>query len=155
MNGISQTVFTVCVVLVATELLCKLVAENHALKFVRGLVVVMLLLSALSSVGGMESESFSRQIQPPENSELTNYLEECYQETVTAETRTYLEKILNTIDIDPLSVEVVTAGSQEEGITVEEVLVTVAYTVDQSRAEAVLKNLLGEFVDLEVITHGN
>ena len=151
MNGITETVFTICVVLVAVELLCRLVSKSSALQFVRALIVVLLLLSLLSQLPNMSTgPPIHLAPSAAENDELSAYLDASYHTVVRRETAEYVETLLHTIEVKPLNIEALTENHRDGGIVIRQVTVYVQNTADQMRAAALLRNVLDEDTRLEV-----
>ena len=50
MNTLKATVLTVCIFLVAAEIIARFCPKNEMINFIRGLISVLLLISAVSSL---------------------------------------------------------------------------------------------------------
>ena len=59
MNQVMESVLTVCVALVAAELLRRFCPEDQMVRFVSGLVALGLLLSLVGAATGLELTDFS------------------------------------------------------------------------------------------------
>lgn len=151
MSAISASIFTVCVVLVAIELLCRFVSKSNVLQFIRGLITAMLLISLVAAFMGLDfdfSALGADEIQ--ENEELSAYLDDAYQQTVQNETASYIDGLLATIEINAKEIDVFTDNDDDGSIIIEKIQIAVQDDTDRTRANALLKNVLDEGTDVEV-----
>lgn len=101
MNGLKETVLAVCIIIVATEVICRLCPKNSMVGFVRALIITVLLASAVVSMTRMEfTFSLEDGIQTEAGEELTDYLDEEYENAAAAEMQGYVSGLMSTIDIE-------------------------------------------------------
>jgi len=154
MNGIQETVMTICVLLIGTEILCKLIPENDMIKFVRGLVVLILLISSVSRISHAEFNLSLYEGETEENAELSEYISETYQEAIQTETENYIKGLLAAAEVESEQVDVFLNMEGEGQLEIEKITVLVKYEVDKNRTVSVLKNVLGEDILTEVKSGG-
>lgn len=155
MNTIQETALTVCVVLIGTELFARLVPKNSMLNYVRGLIFVILFLSAASAVSGLDfSLPPAGALTAEGNGELAEYLSHSYEDTVKTETRAYITGLLQTIEVTPKEIRIYTERNEEESISIKKITVITAYETDSARSKALLKNVVGKETVVEVKQDG-
>ena len=87
MNQVMESVLTVCVALVAAELLRRFCPEDQMVRFVSGLVALGLLLSLVGAATGLELDlPLSAAQGQRQQEELSSYLEEQYQQAAPSRT---------------------------------------------------------------------
>lgn len=155
MNTVLQNTAAVCMVLIAAEAVGRLCPENAMIHFVRGLAVLALLSSLVSSVF-----SSNWDISLPENAmentrdELSSYVQEQTEWAVQAETERYLEGLLAAAGIQAEKIEAFTDISDESGIVLTKVSALFAFETDAQRGQVLLRNVLGDDITVEVKTDG-
>lgn len=155
MNTIKETVLMVCIILIAVELICKIVPDNNMLTFVKGLVFVMLFISIISSITNLDlSLNVSKEGIDISDNELYQYVEEQYEDSAVTQTREYIEELLYSIDIEYKEIEIFTDKNEDSSILIEKVRVELVYKSDKDRAKALLEGALGEDVKIEVKISG-
>lgn len=155
MSGIGETVFTICVTLIAVEVISRFCPENSMVGFVKALVSVMLLTAAISAVLNLNLDfSLSSEAAKDSQTELSQYVEGQVQSGVEAELKNSVEGILRAIDLVPEKTEIFTDISGESGIVLSKVCVTFQYDTDAQRAKVLLEQTLGDDVQVEVKTDG-
>lgn len=155
MSGIGETVFTICVTLIAVEVISRFCPENSMVGFVKALVSVMLLTAAISAVLNLNLDfSLSSETAKDSQTELSQYVEGQVQSGVEAELKNSVEGILRAIDLVPEKTEIFTDISGESGIVLSKVCVTFQYDTDAQRAKVLLEQTLGDDVQVEVKTDG-
>lgn len=155
MNAMRETVLTVCVVLIAIELFARLVPKTAMLNYVRGLIAVILLLSAVSTISGLDIRlPTAGELAADENSALNEYLSQNYEETVKRQAKNYLTGLLETIEVAPREIQIFTDKNTDGSIIITKIQIVAAYEVDRTRALALLKNVVGKETELEVKLHG-
>ena len=140
MNQVMESVLTVCVALVAAELLRRFCPEDQMVRFVSGLVALGLLLSAAQ--GQRQQE------------ELSSYLEEQYQQAAQQDGEAYVQSLLAAAGLQAKEIQVSTDRNQDGSIVLTEVAAVFTYPVEGERASALLRNVLGEGVRIMVETGG-
>ena len=142
MNQVMESVLTVCVALVAAELLRRFCPEDQMVRFVSGLVALGLLLSLVGVATGLELE------------ELSSYLEEQYQQAAQQDGEAYVQSLLAAAGLQAKEIQVSTDRNQDGSIVLTEVAAVFTYPVEGERASALLRNALGEGVRVMVETGG-
>ena len=162
MNQVMESVLTVCVALVAAELLRRFCPEDQMVRFVSGLVALGLLLSLVGAVTGLELDlplsAAQGQRQQEELSsyleELSSYLEEQYQQAAQQDGEAYVQSLLAAAGLQAKEIQVSTDRNQDGSIVLTEVAAVFTYPVEGERASALLRNALGEGVRVMVETGG-
>lgn len=151
MNTVQETALTVCTVLIGTELVGRLVPKNSMMKFVRGLVFIVLLLSAGAAIGKVDFQLTSPgSMAAFDNSELSEYLSQSYEDNVKQQVHTYIKGLLETIEVVPEEIQIYTNRDSADTITVERIVVVTTYETDKLRSKALLDNVVGEEIKVEV-----
>ena len=155
MKPVLQSVLTLCTVLIATELLRKFCSEDRMTRFVGSLAALCLLISAVGtalsldvdlSLSGVETEN--------RQEELTSYVEEQVEEAARQDAQTYVEGLLAAAGLEAKEILVLTDRNEDGSIVLTEVAAAFAYPSEEERAEALLRNVLGEQVRVTVKTGG-
>lgn len=154
MSTMTESVFSICVVLVVIELLCKITSQNNTIKFLRGLITLVLFVSFAASF----SSTFSQDINfspesVQENENLTDYVDNAYKSSIQTQTDSYIRGLLNTIEINPLEIRVNTDNSGDGSISVDSIQVLLKDDIDKMRAKALLENMMGGNADVEVLSN--
>ena len=153
--SIWQDLLAICGVLIAAELIARLCSKNEMVVFARGLAVLVLLLSWVSSLMSLDWD-FSRHTRgsQSESGHLSAYVQEQAQQAVESEAERAILNILAAAGLEPEKIRVSTDISEETGIELTKVQVSFVYLTDVERARALLKNVLGEEIKLEVVEDG-
>ena len=155
MNTVLQNTAAVCVVLIAAEAVSRLCPENAMIHFVRGLAVLALLSSLVSSVFSLNWEiSLSRNTAKNTREELSGYIQEQTEWAVQAETERYLEGLLDAAGLRAEKIEAFTDILDDSGIVLTKVNAVFPYETDAQRGLVLLRNVLGDEIELEVQTDG-
>lgn len=155
MNTVLQNVVMITVVLLCAEVLSRLCPKNEMLRFVRALITVALLVSAVASAFSIELD-FSSALRNTENAanELSEYIDEEYDKAVGEESEKYIEGLFAVAGLNAKKIAVSTDISEESGIVLTEVEAVFTYESDAERARVLLKNALSEEVRIEVKADG-
>ena len=153
MNQVMESVLTVCVALVAAELLRRFCPEDQTVRFVSGLVALGLLLSLVGAATGLELALSAAQGQRQQE-ELSSYLEEQYQQAAQQDGEAYVQSLLAAAGLQAKEIQVSTDRNQDGSIVLTEVAAVFTYPVEGERASALLRNALGEGVRVMVETGG-
>lgn len=155
MNTVLQNAAAVCVVLIAAEAVGRLCPENAMVHFVRGLAVLALLSSLISSVFSSNWEiSLPGSTVENTREELSDYVQEQTEWVVQAETERYLEGLLAAAGIQAEKIEAYTDILDDSGIVLTKVNAVFTYEQDRERGLVLLRSVLGDEIDLEVQTYG-
>ena len=153
MNQVMESVLTVCVALVAAELLRRFCPEDQMVRFVSGLVALGLLLSLVGAATGLELDLPLSAAQRQQE-ELSSYLEEQYQQAAQQDGEAYVQSLLAAAGLQAKEIQVSTDRNQDGSIVLTEVAAVFTYPVEGERASALLRNVLGEGVRVMVETGG-
>ena len=155
MNTVLQNTAAVCVVLIAAEAVSRLCSENAMVHFVRGLAVLALLSSLVSSVFSSRWEiSLPQTTAGSAGEELSSYVQEQTEWAVQAETARYLEGLFAAAGLRAEKIEAFTDISDDSGIVLTKVSAVFAYETDAQRGQALLCSVLGDEIAVEVRTDG-
>lgn len=154
MDGVKESVLTICVVLVVTEIIVRVCPKNSMIHFVRALIVVVLLISAILGLFGGPLDFPAVQAMP-ENTELTEYVEQEYREAAETEINRSIISLLAVLEIKPKEIQVFTDINDSSGIVLTKVIVTVSFQEEAQRAKILLASSLGEETAVEVKTDGS
>lgn len=155
MNTVVESVLTVCVVLISTELLRKFCPENQMVSFVGGLIALSLLLSAVGALLSLDVDvSLSGTKVQTQQEELTSYVEEQYDQAVQQDAQEYVEGLLASVGIEAKEIHIFTDRNEDGSIVLTEVTAVFAYPSEKERAKVLLQNVLGEDVRVTVETGG-
>lgn len=155
MNRVLESVLTVCVVLITTELLRKFCPENHMVRFVGSLVALSLLISAVTALLSLDIDvSLSEVRVENQQEELVSYVEEQYEQAVEQDAKDYVKGLLASAGLEAKEILVLTDRNEEGSIVLTEVTAVFTYPSDQERAKALLQNVLGEEVRVTVESDG-
>ena len=155
MNTVLQNTAAVCVVLIAAEAVGRLCPENAMVHFVRGLAVLALLSSLVSSVFSSNWEiSLPKGAAENAGEELSGYVQEQTEWAVQAETVRYLEGLLASAELRAEKIEAFTDISDDSGIVLTKVSAVFAFETDAQRGQALLRGVLGDEIAVEVQTDG-
>ncbi|WP_099203811.1 hypothetical protein [Scatolibacter rhodanostii] len=155
MNEIKGTILTVCVMLVATELISKIVPQNKMMGFVRSLMVTVILISVVSTWAGKDFELATLAEDYSQNEELEEYVNGQYESAAQQEISQYITGLLQTIQIESEKIEIFTDITADGSILIEKVSVTTRYASDKERARALLQNTVGNEFEVEVTANGS
>lgn len=155
MKPVLQDIAAICVVLVATELVGRLCSKNAMVNFVRALAVLVLLVSAVTPLFSVEWD-FSQPMRKTEQAgeELSGFLQEQTAEAAETETENYLQGLLAAAGMKAEKIEVFTDIREDNSIVLTKVSAAFAYESDSQRAWTLLKNALGDDIEVEVQTDG-
>lgn len=155
MNKVLESILTVCVVLITTELLRKFCPENHMVRFVGSLMALSLLLSAVSTLLSLDIDvSLSGVRVENQQEELTSYVEEQYEQAAQQDAKDYIKGLFASAGLEAKEILVLTDRNEEGSIVLTEVTAVFTYPSDQERARVLLQNVLGEEVRVTVESSG-
>lgn len=155
MNAIKESVLTLCIVLIAVEVLSRFIPKNDMTNFVRALISLLLIVSAVATVWGQELNfDFATGEGNIGDTQLNTYIGDKYEQAAQADTQAYIEGLLETIQIKSEKIQVFTDINADSSILIEKISIDVQYEVDKERAEALLKNVIGDEIEVEVKISG-
>lgn len=151
MNTVMESVLTVCVVLISTELLRKFCTENHMVRFVGSLVALSVLISTVGTLLSVDVDfSLAGEQTQNQQEELTSYVEEQYEQAAQQDWEEYIKGLLATAGIEAKEIRVLTDRNEEGSIVLTEVTAVFQYSTEEERARALLQNVLGEGIRVTV-----
>ena len=151
MNTVMESVLTVCVVLIATELLRKFCPENHMVRFVGSLVALSVLISTVGTLLSVDVDfSLAGEQTQNQQEELTSYVEEQYEQAAQQDWEEYIKGLLATAGLEAKEIRVLTDRNEEGSIVLTEVTAVFQYSTEEERARALLQNVLGEGIRVTV-----
>ena len=155
MNGVKETALTVCIVMVAIELIARFGPKNSMLNFVRGLVLLLLLVSGVASLFRLDLDlSLGQARVQEENRELVEYVEQQAELAVQEEWKRSVEGLLAIIQLEAKKIEVNTDIAEDSSIVLTKVTVAFAYETEAQRGKLLLEKAFGEETQVEVLVHG-
>ena len=155
MNTVLQNAAVICIILVATELASRLCEKDAMVNFVKALTILVLLTSFLASLFSVELDfSVSDRKSEETREELSGYVQEQTEAAFQSEMKTYLEGLFAVAGLQAEKIEVMTDIGEDSGIVLAKVGAAFAYPAEGERARALLQNVLGEDVVVEVTTDG-
>lgn len=145
----------VCAVLAAAEVIGWLCPKNSMLSFVRGLAVLVVVLSTAAPIFKIDwSVSAANGKFEYEQNELSVYIEEETARAAQSELVEYLTGLLGAAGMSAEKIEVETDIDGDGCIVLTKARLVFEYDSDCERARVLLKNTLDGTVELEVKTDG-
>lgn len=155
MSRVLESVLTVCVVLIATELLRRFCPEDRMVRFVGSLVALGLLVSMVGAVLRLEVDlSLPAAQAQRQQEELSSYVEEQYQQAARQDGEDYIRGLLAAAGLQAKEIRVLTDRTSDGSIVLTEVAAAFTYPSEGERARALLRNVLGQQVRVVVETAG-
>lgn len=155
MNTTMQYLGEICILLAGTELICRICSENTMIKFVRSLAALLLLVSFLASLFSLDLDlSIGADSPKAAGESLSSYVQEEMEKAQELEMEQYLKGLLASAGLEPEKIEVKIDIGEDSSIVLAGVGVVFPYESEGERAKALLKNVLGEEVIVEVQIHG-
>lgn len=155
MNGVKETVLTVCIVMIAIELITRFGPKNDMLNFVRGLIFLLLLVSGISSLFHLDIDfSLVQARAQEENTELVEYVERQTELAVQEEWKRAIKSLLAAIQLEAKKIDIKTDITEDSSIVLTKVTVTFAYETEAQRGKLLLEKAFGEEIQVEVLVHG-
>lgn len=151
MNGWMETLLTICGALIATELLRRFCPEDKMVRFAGSLVALLLLLSGVVSLVSQDWDfSLSTMDSQRQQEELLSYLDDAYQQAAQADAQQSVEELFAAAGLEAEKIEIFTDRNQDGGIVLTGVAASFTYPSQGERAKALLQNVLGEDVQVEI-----
>lgn len=154
-NNVLQDFIAVCVVLVATETIGRLCPKNSMLNFVRGLTVLVLLIStALPLFSAEWTASVPMQQSANAGEELSEYIQTEIMQAAESEFAEYLRGLLEAAGMKAEKIEVTTDIGDDGCIVLTKAKLVFKFENECERARVLLKTTLTDAVEVEVQTNG-
>ena len=155
MNAVMESILTVCLVLIVTELLQKFCPEDQMTRFVGSLAVLAVTLSAVGSLLSLDVElPISQESSLRQQEELASYVEEQVEQAAEEDLEAYVQGLLGTVGLQAKEIQVFTDRNEDGSIVLTEVAAAFQYSSQEEQARVLLQNVLGEDVVVSVTVEG-
>ena len=150
MRELYALVFSVCVVLIGTEMIVRLFPEKSG-SLIHALAVLMLLVVLVNGILKLQSGA-SLDFDLTETGEAESAITQSYAEKGTAILKERLSALLKSagMDVPAANIDIWYTQDDDGVVTVERVRVRVRFATDIDRADALLRNVLTEAIPVDV-----
>ena len=150
MRELYALVFSVCVVLIGTEMIVRLFPEKSG-SLIHALAVLMLLVVLVNGILKLQSGA-SLDFDLTETGEAESTIPQSYAEKGTAILKERLSAILKSagMDVPAANIDIWYTQDDDGVVTVERVRVRVRFATDIDRADALLRSVLTEAIPVDV-----
>ena len=150
MRELYALVFSVCVVLIGTEMIVRLFPEKSG-SLIHALAVLMLLVVLVNGILKLKS-GVSLDFDLTETGEAESTIPQSYAEKGTAILKERLSAILKSagMDVPAANIDIWYTQDDDGVVTVECVRVRVRFATDIDRADALLRSVLTEAIPVDV-----
>lgn len=150
MRELYALVFSVCVVLIGTEMIVRLFPEKSG-SLIHALAALMLLVVLVNGILKLQSGA-SLDFDLTETSEAESTITQSYAEKGTAILRERLSALLKSagMDVPAENIDIWYTQDDDGVVTVERVRVRVRFATDIDRADALLRSVLTEIIPVDV-----
>ena len=150
MRELYALVFSVCVVLIGTEMIVRLVPEKSG-SLIHALAALMLLVVLVNGILKLQSGA-SLDFDLTETGEAESTITQSYAEKGTAILKERLSALLKSAGMDVPAANIGIWYTQDDDgvVTVERVRVRVRFATDIDRADALLRSVLTEVIPVDV-----
>ena len=150
MRELYALVFSVCVVLIGTEMIVRLFPEKSG-SLIHALAALMLLVVLVNGILKLQSGA-SLDFDLTETGEAESTITQSYAEKGTAILKERLSALLKSAGMDVLAANIDIWYTQDDDgvVTVERVRVRVRFATDIDRADALLRSVLTEAIPVDV-----
>ena len=150
MRELYALVFSVCVVLIGTEMIVRLFPEKSG-SLIHALAALMLLVVLVSGILKLQSGA-SLDFDLTETGEAESTITQSYAEKGTAILKERLSALLKSagMDVPAANIDIWYTQDDDGVVTVERVRVRVRFATDIDRADALLRSVLTEAIPVEV-----
>ena len=150
MRELYTLVFSVCVVLIGTEMIVRLFPEKSG-SLIHALAVLMLLVVLINGVLKLQS-GVSLEFDLPETDGAETVVTQSYAEKGTALLKERLSALLESagVDVSVNNIDVWYTQDDDGVVTVERVRVRVRFATDIDRADVLLRSVLTEAIPVDV-----
>lgn len=140
-----------CTALVVMGAVGELAPKDKMVQFVQALAVLTLLASGAASLLGARWDFDLPELQAQQSQgKLTEFLNRQYESATEEETVRAIRGLLGAAGLSPKKIDVRITSSEKTGIVLAKVSAAFDYPVEGERARALLRNVLGEDVVIEV-----
>ena len=150
MRELYALVFSVCVVLIGTEMIVRLFPEKSG-SLIHALAVLMLLVVLVNGILKLQSGA-SLDLDLTETGEAESTITQSYAEKGTAILKERLSALLKSagMDVPAANIDIWYTQDDDGVVTVERVRVRVRFATDVDRADALLRSVLTEAIPVDV-----
>lgn len=150
MRELYALVFSVCVVLIGTEMIVRLFPEKSG-SLIHALAALMLLVVLVNGILKLQSGA-SLDFDLTETGEAESTITQSYAEKGTAILKERLSALLKSagMDVPAANIDIWYTQDDDGVVTVERVRVRVRFATDIDRADALLRNVLTEAIPVDV-----
>lgn len=150
MRELYTLVFSVCVVLIGTEMIVRLFPEKSG-SLIHALAVLMLLVVLINGILKLQSGA-SLDFDLTETGEAESTITQSYAEKGTAILKERLSALLKSagVDVPVANIDIWYTQDDDGVVTVERVRVRVRFATDIDRADALLRSVLTEAIPVDV-----
>lgn len=150
MRELYALVFSVCVVLIGTEMIVRLFPEKSG-SLIHALAALMLLVVLVNGILKLQSGA-SFDFDLTEAGEAESMITQSYAEKGTAILKERLSALLKSagMDVPAANIDIWYTQDNDGVVTVERVRVRVQFATDIDRADALLRSVLTEAIPVDV-----
>lgn len=150
MRELYALVFSVCVVLIGTEMIVRLFPEKSG-SLIHALAVLILLVVLVNGILKLQSGA-SLDFDLTETGEVESTITQSYAEKGTAILKERLSALLESagVDVPVENIDIWYTQDDDGVVTVERVRVRVRFVTDIDRADALLRSVLTEAIPVDV-----
>lgn len=150
MRELYALVFSVCVVLIGTEMIVRLFPEKSG-SLIHALAVLMLLVVLVNGILKLQSGA-SLDFDVTETGEAESTITQSYAEKGTAILKERLSALLKSagMNVPAANIDIWYTQDDDGVVTVERVRVRVRFATDIDRADALLRSVLTEVIPVDV-----
>lgn len=150
MRELYALVFSVCVVLIGTEMIVRLFPEKSG-SLIHALAVLILLVVLVNGILKLQSGA-SLDFDLTETGEAESTIAQSYAEKGTAILKERLSALLKSagMDVPAANIDIWYTQDDDGVVTVERVRVRVRFATDIDRADALLRSVLTEAIPVDV-----
>ena len=150
MRELYALVFSVCVVLIGTEMIVRLVPEKSG-SLIHALAALMLLVVLVNGILKLQSGA-SLDFDVIETGEAESTITQSYAEKGTEILKERLSALLKSagMDVPVANIDIWYTQDDDGVVTVERVRVRVRFATDIDRADALLRSVLTEAIPVDV-----
>ena len=150
MRELYALVFSVCVVLIGTEMIVRLFPEKSG-SLIHALAALMLLVVLVNGILKLQSGA-SLDFDLTETGKVESTITLSYAEKGTAILKERLSALLESagVDVPVENIDIWYTQDDDGVVTVERVRVRVRFATDIDRADALLRNVLTEAIPVDV-----
>lgn len=150
MRELYALVFSVCVVLIGTEMIVRLFPEKSG-SLIHALAALMLLVVLVNGILKLQSGA-SLDFDVTETGEAESTITQSYAEKGTAILKERLSALLKSagMDVPTANIDIWYTQDDDGVVTVKRVRVRVRFATDIDRADALLRSVLTEAIPVDV-----